>query len=100
MTYPTVGLDGIPLWTKDPDETITRGLDWSQYLSQDETILAAAWTIPAGISGTQIDQFAAKRSMIRLVGGTLGNTYNIACMISTSAADSPQRSIRIAIRAK
>ena len=100
MTYPIVQADGIPLWTKDPDEIITRGLNWSEYLSPEETIATAVWTVPAGIIGVQVDQFALKRTLIRLLGGTLNTTYSLACKITTSSGDAPQRSIRISVREK
>ena len=85
----------IPIYTKDPHATEKFGIDWSERLGED-SISSSSWIVPSGIneesSGT-LGQIAA----ITISGGTAGHSYTLTNRIVTSAGETLDQSIKIAV---
>lgn len=86
---------GIERKYKDPNETITFGVDWSEYLGA-ATISSSSWIIPTGVTQVASSNTTSKAT-IMLGGGTLGNTYRITNRINTSAGEMLDQSIDIEV---
>lgn len=68
---------------KHPDATLDYVIDWSYWLNGD-TITAAAWTVPAGITSVSTS-FTASTATIFLAGGSDGQRFTLNCKITTLA---------------
>ena len=68
---------------KAPDGVLDFGFDFSQWLQADETITAATWTVPSGITKDS-DNVSGGKCTIWLSGGTAGTTYDCKVHITTS----------------
>ncbi len=68
---------------KDPDETLDRSLDWEARLVDGETISSSDWTADAGITVSQ-ESATDTVSTVRLTGGTLGTTYKVTNLVTTT----------------
>jgi len=79
---------------KDPDAVLDFGIDWTEWLEDNELITVHAITAEVGItvdSNSETDGVVT----IWLSGGTAGTAYNIACKITTDAGRTEERSILI-----
>jgi hypothetical protein len=86
---------GIERKYKDPNEKITFGVDWSEYLGV-ATISSSSWIVPAGI--TQLSSAnTTTKATVMLSGGTLGDIYRITNRINTSAGEMLDQSIDIEV---
>lgn len=84
---------------KDPDATLDYKWDWTAWLAAAETIDTVTWIVPDGITEgdtTHTDSTAT----IWLSGGTLGESYEITCRITTNQdrIDDRTRRIRVSSR--
>ena len=95
----------LPWIEKDTSAVLDYTIDWNAasslggpWLAAGETISGAAvWTVPAGITvDHQADTMTA--STVWLSGGTAGNSYTIACKITTSAGRIDERSFLVAVK--
>lgn len=83
---------------KDPDEVISFGVDWSEYLGA-ETVTSSNWTVPSGV--TKVGQtLVGKQANVTISGGTLGTVNRITNRITTSAGETVDQSIDIEIIVK
>lgn len=82
---------------KDPSATLDYVLDWSTWLIPGETISAAVWTIPAGITKTS-EVTVPTGTIAWLSGGIAGQTYMITCRITTTAGRVDERSFRVKVK--
>ena len=83
---------------KDPDEVISFGVDWSEYLGA-ETVTSSDWTVASGI--TKVGQtLVGKQANVTISGGTLGTVNRITNRITTSAGETVDQSIDIEIIVK
>lgn len=83
---------------KDPDEVISFGVDWSEYLGA-ETVTSSNWTVPSGV--TKVGQtLVGRQANVTISGGTLGAIYRITNRITTSAGETVDQSIDIEIIVK
>lgn len=83
---------------KDPDEVISFGVDWSEYLGA-ETVTSSNWTVPSGV--TKVGQtLVGKQANVTISGGTLGTVNRITNRVTTSAGETVDQSIDIEIIVK
>ncbi len=86
--------------TKDPDDVLDYGLDWSAELDPADEIESAAWSIDReGLTITRhgvIDLVA----VVWLAGGLEGTTYNVTCRMTTMAGRIRDRSAQIYIQTR
>ncbi|NBX02607.1 MAG: hypothetical protein EBR02_00800 [Alphaproteobacteria bacterium] len=83
---------------KDPDEVISFGVDWSEYLGA-ETVTSSDWTVASGV--TKVGQtLVGKQANVTISGGTLGTVNRITNRITTSAGETVDQSIDIEIIVK
>jgi hypothetical protein len=85
------------IFVKDPDATKFYDVDWSEWLLDGETLTAAAWTVPSGITkgATPLTDTVAT---VWLSGGTVGQTYPIAVRITSSLGRIDDRTIQVIIQ--
>lgn len=88
-----------PVLLKDPAAELDYGFDWAErgWLDTGETITAAVWTIPAGLT-LITSQIIGDKTVAWLGGGTAGTDYIIACRITTSAGRTDERSMTLRVR--
>jgi len=83
---------------KDPDEVISFGVDWSEYLGA-ETVTSSNWTVASGV--TKVGQtLVGKQANVTISGGTLGTVNRITNRITTSTGETVDQSIDIEIIVK
>ena len=82
---------------KDPDAILDYGVDWSNWLTDNETISSSDWDVPSGISKDS-DSFSDTKTTIWLSGGTSGEEYRLINHIVTSQSRENDQTIKIRIR--
>lgn len=86
------------IFSKDPHATLDFGFDWSQWLAENESIDAFTITIsPCGLINTY-DTNTAGSVIVWLSSGSVGQRYDVACLIETSASRIDERTIKIDCR--
>lgn len=85
-------------WKKDPQATLDYAVDWTAWLDQGDTITAAQWTIPDGITqAAPAPSTDGGKATVWLSGGTVGQVYPITCRVTTSAGRVDERTVEILI---
>lgn len=82
---------------KDPDAKLDYGFDWTNWIDGTDTITNTSWTVPTGIINDNTDLQGAI-AIIWLSGGTLDDTYNITCKITTANGRIDERTFAITIQ--
>ena len=83
-------------FTKDPSAILDWAFDWTDWLAAAETITDHTITADTGItvdSSTELDG----KIIVWLSGGTAGINYKVACLITTSAGRTDERTIWIKV---
>lgn len=83
---------------KDPAAVLDWLFKWIDWLESGETITTHTITVDTGItddSSAIVD--SSKNVEVFLSGGTAGQFYLVACLITTSAARTDERTIRIQV---
>ena len=81
---------------KDPSAVLDYVFDWTEWLATGETITDHTITADTGItvdSSTESDG----KVIVWLLGGTAGINYKVACLITTSAGRTDERTIWIKV---
>ena len=81
---------------KDPSAVLDYMFDWTEWLATGETITDHTITADTGItvdSSTESDG----KVIVWLSGGTAGINYKVACLITTSAGRTDERTIWIKV---
>lgn len=65
-------------------ETDTFSIDWSPYLLGAETISGVSWTVPSVLTTASTTNSSTVANIRLTAGGTIGETYQIECAITTS----------------
>ena len=81
---------------KDPSAVLDYVFDWTEWLATGETITDHTITADTGItvdSSTELDG----KVTVWLSGGTAGQNYKVACLITTSAGRTDERTIWIKV---
>lgn len=86
--------DTIP---KDPDAVLPYDFDWTDWLD-GATIATRTVTVSSGLTKDS-DSIMAGSLKVRvwLSGGTAGQTYTVACKITTSDNRTDERTVSIAV---
>ncbi len=84
---------------KDPDELLDYEIDWSARLVDGDTISAATWEVPTGIT-EETTSHADTTATIWLSGGTLGTRYTLTSRVTTTGGRIMDQSVRIKVKAK
>jgi hypothetical protein len=88
-----------PIYYQDPDASLWYGVDWSDYLAEqdDDTIATSEWILPDGIDLEDVSNTTTV-AKIKLSGGTEGASYDIVNrIVTTTLAETEDRTIRIVI---
>jgi hypothetical protein len=81
--------------TKDPQDLLDYGLDWSAWLD-DDTIAASSWTVPAGLT-LEDETNDTTATTVWLSGGTPHVTYEVVNHITTAAGREADKTLRIKV---
>ena len=81
---------------KDPQSTLDFSVDWSDWLSTNESIVSSTWDSIDGMT-IQTSAYAGTFATVWVSGGTAGTTYRLTNTITTdnSPARIDQRTITI-----
>lgn len=92
MAYP------LAIWTKDPASTLDYSVDWDadDWLGTD-TIATVTWTVPSGVASVSTSATTTVATIF-LSGGTVGQDYDIGCLITTAGGRTDERTIRLQVR--
>ncbi|NLD61161.1 hypothetical protein GX645_01745 [Candidatus Sumerlaeota bacterium] len=81
---------------KDPSAVLDYVFDWNEWLATGETITDHTITADTGITVDSSTEDAGKVT-VWLSGGTAGINYKVACLITTSAGRTDERTIWIKV---
>jgi len=84
-------------FTKDPDANLDYVFDWSSWLETGETISSHTITVDTGLT-KGLDSELSGQVVVWLSGGTIGETYQVACEITTSLGRIDERTVEINIQ--
>ena len=81
---------------KDPSAVLDYAFDWTEWLATGETIANYTITPDTGITVDSSTEDDGKVT-VWLSGGTAGINYKVACLITTSAGRTDERTIWIKV---
>ena len=81
---------------KDPSAVLDYVFDWTEWLATVETITDYTITADTGITVDSSPELDGKVT-VWLSGGTAGINYKVACLITTSAGRTDERTIWIKV---
>lgn len=81
---------------KDPSAVLDYVFDWNEWLATGETITDHTITADTGITVDSSTESGGKVT-VWLSGGTAGENYKVACLITTSAGRTDERTIWIKV---
>ena len=83
-------------FTKDPSAILDWAFDWTDWLAAAETITDHTITADTGLT---VDSSTEDAGVVTvwLSGGTAGENYKVACLITTSAGRTDERTIWIKV---
>lgn len=88
----------VAVYIKDPDATLDYSIDWTDWLNGD-TIASMEYLADTGITvETAMCTETDTSSFLWLSGGTLGETYDVVCRITTAAGRIDDRTLRFKIK--
>lgn len=89
----TDDLVGLP---KVPGEIVDITFDWSPELAAGQTIFSAAWTVGAGLTGSNEGLIGALATK-RVSGGVAGTDYRLTCTITKNNGEVIPRTVVISV---
>lgn len=87
----------MPIWLKDPDETVDYELNWAPELRDADTIASSTWIIPTGIAKDS-DTHGDSTVTIWLSDGTMGTAYDLINRITTAGGRTEDQSVTVVMR--
>ena len=84
-------------YDKDPDAILDYQFDWSAWLASGETISSYVVTVDSDLTKDS-DSNTTTAVTVWLSGGTVGNIYNVACKIVTSANRTDERTMSVEVK--
>ncbi len=81
---------------KDPDAVLDYSFDWTDWLATSEIIVSHTVTAETGITADSSTESDGKVT-VWLSGGTAGENYKVACLITTNAGRTDERTIWIKV---
>lgn len=91
----------MPLYwgSKDSDEIVDYGIDWSAALVADDTVVSSNFSFIQQAGIALLNQgHTAHSSTVRLSGGTNGGTGKILCRITTASGEQLKEEVFIRIK--
>lgn len=97
---------------KDPAAVLNYGLCFDEYLQEGDTIATASWTVAVGLTKVSDavnvapmtvrgkERAAGTVALVRLSGGTAGQSYLVTCRITTDLGDVDDRSFTVRVKEK
>ena len=82
---------------KDPSAVLDYVFDWTEWLATGETITDHTITADTGITVDSSTESDGKVT-VWLSGGTAGINYKVACLITTSAGRTDERTLWIKVK--
>lgn len=86
----------VNLEPKTPDEEKDYGIDWRKWIASGVTITSSDWTVPSGVT-EESASISGLYTLIRLSGGTAGQTYELINDIVTSTGEELERAIEVRV---
>lgn len=83
---------------KDPDSVLDYVVDWTDWLNGD-TISTADFTVAAGLTRNSQSN-TTKTATVWLSGGTVGQSVDVRCRITTAGGRTDDRTFRVIVRQK
>lgn len=85
-------------FTKDPDAVLDYRFDWSDWLETGDAIATHTVSADTGITVDSSSITDSSTSVtVWLSGGTVGATYDVACLIVTSAGRTDERTVSVRV---
>lgn len=81
-------------WEKDPSAVLDWKFNWTNWLSAAETISSATVTVESGLTKDSQSNDTSTVT-VWLSGGTLGETYEVTCRVTTNQGRTDERTIGI-----
>ncbi len=81
---------------KDPSAVLDYAFDWTEWLASGETIATHTITADTGITVDSSTEDDGKVT-VWLSGGTAGINYKVACLITTTAGRTDERTLWIRV---
>lgn len=85
--------------SKDPNEVLDYGIDWSPRMTPGETITVSTWQVPDGLTAST-QSYGADNTTIWLSGGAEGEIYTLLNRITTSQGRIYDQSVKIKVKSK
>ena len=79
-------------FTKSPAARLDYEFDWSEWLTEGDTITSYTITVPTGLTQVSASNTTTGVTVI-LSGGELGQHFNVLCQINTAAGLTDRRQI-------
>lgn len=86
-------------FTKDPDDILDYGFDWSAWLSNAETISSSTWILSPGITQNSATN-TTTATTIWLSSGVAGQPYSVTNRITTNQGRTVDRTMTIRVTNK
>lgn len=83
-------------WEKDPSAVLDWKFNWTNWLSAAETISSATVTVESGLTKDS-ESNDTTTVTVWLSGGTLGETYEVTCRVTTNQGRTDERTIGIRV---
>jgi hypothetical protein len=90
------------IYTKDPDAVLDYSLDWSQWLSDGDTIASSSWFV-SGLAGSPVIDSHSNTTTTTTVwvsGGGIRKRYEVTNRITTVGGRTEDQSIVLIIEQK
>lgn len=81
-------------WEKDPSAVLDWQFNWTNWLAAAETISSATVTVESGLTKDSQSNDTSTVT-VWLSGGTLGETYEVTCRVTTNQGRTDERTIGI-----
>ena len=86
------------VYIKDPQAELDYKFDWSNWLTDGDTIQDASVTATAGLTVAPNPTVSTTAVTCWLSGGTAGLDYTVTCHIETAGGRVDERSIKVQVR--
>lgn len=84
-------------YKKDPNATLDYTFDWTAYLTPlADTIASVSWVLPVGLTNVSQSN-TTMTATVFVSGGTLGESLQLTCRITTAGGRTDDRSITLKI---
>lgn len=84
---------------KDPDAVLDYTLDWSNWLSETDSIIYSFFFVPENIT-KESSSYSSTQTTVWLSGGIAANEYKIVNRITTLEGRTEERTITISCKEK